>query len=185
MTPADLDFAAGLVAAEHWLSETRATFEAFLSHDPRGCFVAESNGRPFGMCVATGYGAHGFLGELIIVPDHRNKGYGEQLLRHAMNHLTTRGCVSMWLDGDLPAVPLYERLGFRGVGRSLRFLGTIPPIAMTGVGPMSSSDLRDVITIDRAAFGADRSFFLKYRLERQPGLCRVLRRSGRDRKSVV
>jgi predicted N-acetyltransferase YhbS len=179
MTASDLDLAAELVAAEHWLSETRETFEAFLAHDPHGCFVGEFNGERIGICIATAYDRHGFLGELIIIPAHRNRGYGESLLRHAMDYLTSRGCANMWLDGDLPAVPLYERLGFRTVGRSLRFLGRIPPQSAPGAGPMTADDLNAVIALDRAAFGDDRSFFLSYRFEHHPSLCRVLRRGGK------
>lgn len=178
MSAGDLDFAADLTAAEHWLSETRLTFETFLAHDPHGCLVAELNHERIGVCVATAYRRHGFLGELIILPAYRNRGYGETLLRHAMDYLTSRECVSMWLDGDLPAVPLYERLGFRTTCRSLRFLGRVEPRPCGDVVAMTPADLDDLCALDLEAFGDDRTFFLRAKLERFPEYCRALRRDG-------
>lgn len=179
MTAVDLDFASSLTAAERWLSETRLTFETFLAHDPHGCFVAELNRERIGICVATAYGKHAFLGELIVLPAWRNRGHGETLLRHAMDYLIACGCSSMWLDGDLPAVPLYERIGFRTTCRSLRFLGHVEPRVSESVTSMTNADLHDVLELDRTAFGDDRSFFLRARLEHCPDYCLVLKRDDR------
>ena len=74
MRAADLDFCLKAVEAEGWLSETRYTFETFLLHDQSGCLIAEENGQPIGMCVATPYRTCGFLGELIVIPRHRGRG---------------------------------------------------------------------------------------------------------------
>ncbi len=37
--------------------------------DPAGCFVATEGGERIGICVATGYGKIGFIGELIVAAD--------------------------------------------------------------------------------------------------------------------
>ncbi|MCJ7587284.1 MAG: hypothetical protein MUQ00_05195 [Candidatus Aminicenantes bacterium] len=66
MRDADLDFAAESAALENWPSETREAFENFLGYDPAGCFVAEIDGRPAGICVATAYRRSGFVGEIIV-----------------------------------------------------------------------------------------------------------------------
>jgi GNAT superfamily N-acetyltransferase len=178
MTPDDIAFATDCVQREGWLSETRAVFETFHAHDRHGCFIAEHSGRPIGMIVATPYDNCGFLGELIVVPDFRGRGYGGQLMSRAIDYLHGRGCHSLYLDGDTPAVPLYERLGFTTVCRSLRFLGTIELAVHPYVRAMTTDDLATVLPLDREAFGADRSFFLRSKLEQCPHLCRVLTRDG-------
>ncbi len=174
----DLDFAAGYTAAEGWASETRAQFEGFLAHDEGGCLVAEEEGRRIAICVATGYGTIGFVGELIVIPEARGRGVGRALLDRAVEHLQGRGAQSISLDGVLAAVSLYERAGFRKVCRSLRFAGKVRGRERPLVRPMQVGDLDAVRALDRVAFGADRGFFLERRLALYPGWCRVLEQSG-------
>jgi ribosomal protein S18 acetylase RimI-like enzyme len=174
----DLDFFVACVTREGWLSETRASFETFFAHDPEGCFVAEQGGEAIGMIVATPYNTCGFLGELIVLPEHRGRALGRQLMEHAIGYLQIKGIKSIYLDGDTPAVPLYERIGFRVVCKSLRFLGRIEPAPDDSVRSMNSADLDTILQLDRAAFGADRSFFLRRRLETFPNLCHVIDDGG-------
>jgi ribosomal protein S18 acetylase RimI-like enzyme len=178
MLPSDLDFAASCTAAEGWRSETRPVFEDYLSYDPAGCLVAETSGERVGICVATSYGPYGFVGELIVSKAWRGRGIGRQLLEYAVENLRSRGAHSIFLDGVPAAVPLYERVGFRRVCRSMRFSGTLRGQIYPHARPMRNDDLDAVGQIDRVAFGADRSFFLERRLALQPGLCRVLEKDG-------
>jgi GNAT superfamily N-acetyltransferase len=174
----DLDFFVACVTREGWLSETRASFEAFYAHDPHGCFVAEEGDERIGMIVATAYDTCGFLGELVVLPEQRGHGIGRQLMQHAIGYLQATGIKSIYLDGDTPAVPLYERLGFITICKSLRFLGRIESGRGDSVRPMTPADLDIVLQLDRAAFGADRSFFLKRRLDTFPDLCHVIDNGG-------
>ncbi|MCD6249144.1 MAG: GNAT family N-acetyltransferase [candidate division Zixibacteria bacterium] len=178
MRPTDLDFCLKCVTHEGWLSETRQTFEMFLANDHNGCFVAEIRGAPIGMCIATTYEISGFLGELIVVPERRGHGFGHQLMEHAIGYLRSRNCVSIYLDSDLPAIPLYERLGFRTLCDSLRFLGRIESQTRKQMRPLTASDLPIINTLDQEAFGADRSFLIRHRLEQYPTLARGLEREG-------
>lgn len=174
MLESDLDFAAACTASEGWTSQTRGEFEGFIAHDPDGCFIVQAGDRRIGICVATLYGTAGFLGEFIIVPDWRGRGIGRYLMEQAIGYLHSRGVRSIFLDGEPRAVPLYERLGFRKVTRSLRFAGTMTGAAHPAVRPMCAGDLPAVCEIDHEAFGADRSFFLRRRLSQCPELCWVL-----------
>jgi len=174
MIPDDLPRAAGFTAAEGWSSETLATFESFFRHDPAGCFIAEADGEPAGICVATGYASAGFVGELIIRPELRNRGAGRTLLEHAMGYLTARGIGEIHLDGMARAVPLYERMGYRRICRSLRYAGSLEGSTPPGIRPMTERDLPQVLALDREAFGDDRSFFLSHWLQEAPRLCLVL-----------
>ncbi|MEW5869241.1 MAG: GNAT family N-acetyltransferase [Chloroflexota bacterium] len=178
MQAADLDFAARCTLGEGWVSETRQEFESFFAYDPSGCFIAEQDGQPLGIAVATCYGRYAFIGELIVSVAWRGRGLGSQLFAHAVAYLQQHGAENILLDGVLAAVPIYERAGFRGVCLSLRFSGSLPGAAHPHVRPMHASDLAAVCALDRQAFAADRSFFLQRRLEHNPGLCLVYEQGG-------
>jgi predicted N-acetyltransferase YhbS len=154
MKEADLTFAAECTAAEGWVSEDR--------------------GRPVGICVATDYGKSGFIGELIVRPEVRGKGVGAKLLNHGVKVLKDRGVETIYLDGVVNAVDLYERNGYRKVCRSWRFSGELAGKPSTHVRQMSASDLDQVFKLDRLAFGVDRSFFLRRRLVIFPKLSYVM-----------
>jgi ribosomal protein S18 acetylase RimI-like enzyme len=179
MQMADLAFAAECTAAEGWASETYATFEGFYQHDPNGCFLAELAGRPAGICIATPYGRSGFVGELIVRPEARGRGIGAALLNHAVEYLRRHGAVTVYLDGVVKAVPLYERNGFRKICRSLRFSGTLGGESRSDVRAMRTDDLPAVFALDRQAFGVDRSFLLARRLQLFQDLCQVMVEDGK------
>jgi ribosomal protein S18 acetylase RimI-like enzyme len=189
MSPADLDFAAACTEAVGWGAQ-RDEFELFYAYDPQGCLIAETEdsgahaelGVPaklrIGICVATPYDGCGFIGMLIVLPEARGRGVGRRLLERAVAYLHGRGAHTLGLDGVLAAVPLYERLGFRKQCRSLRFSGVLQGRDHPHVRPMHSEDLDAICALDRAAFGADRRFFLTRRLVQGPTLCRVLEQEG-------
>ena len=60
------------------------------------------------------------LMNLAVSPDARRKGIAQALLKALMARLYDRGARSLTLDarvGNVPALSLYERLGFQVVGR--------------------------------------------------------------------
>jgi len=179
MEETDLDFAVLSAAREGWTSEGREEFEAFLLHEPEGCFIAEDQTAPVGISVATSYDTDGFFGELIVAPEARGKGIGRRLLDHAVTYLRDRGTAHIYLDGVIKAVPMYERAGFRAVCPSYRMCGIAEGRDTEGVRTMRPGDLDDVCRLDRDAFGADRRFFLNWILARCPDFCKVLIQNGR------
>lgn len=174
----DLDTAASLALSVGWVSQDRQVFEIFLEHEHSHSFVAEEEGGVIGIIVATSYGRCGFLGELIVREDHRGRGLGRDLLMHATRYLQDLGAESVFLDGAAMAVPLYARNGFQRICPSLRFNGTLPPAPHPAVAPIAASDLPEICRLDRAAFGADRSYFLRRRRELFPDLCLAYRQNG-------
>jgi len=178
MQPSDLDFAAGCTAREGWASETRQEFEGFVAYDPSGCFIAEVDGWQVGLCVATPYAGFGFVGELIVIEAMRGHGIGRRLLEHAVQYLHDGGAQTVYLDGVLAAVSLYERVGFRRVCRSLRFHGHLQAQSHPHVRALRVEDLDVVVALDREAFGAERRFFLERRLSLYPELCWIQEQGG-------
>jgi predicted N-acetyltransferase YhbS len=159
--------------------KTYATLEGFFLNDPGGCLLAEQNNRPVGICVATAYGRSGFIGELIVRLEERGQGVGASLVKQAVQKLMERGAETIYLDGVIKAVELYERNGFHKVCRSWRFTGRLPVEQNPLVRRMETSDLGDVTALDYLAFGADRGFFLRRRLQLFPKLCFVMMDGGK------
>jgi GNAT superfamily N-acetyltransferase len=178
MRESDLDFAAESAALEGWTSETRDAFAAAHDYDPAGAVIAELDGRPVGIVVAVGYGRSGFIGELIVRREARGRGIGPKLFERALQYLKERGAEAIGLDAVERAVPFYEAMGFRAVCRSLRFLGKVEGRRLPGVRPMRREDLSEVLRLDRAAFGDDRSFYLERRFSLYPRFAKVAEREG-------
>lgn len=194
ITPADLEFAAACTAAEGWHSETRGELTYLFNHNRNGCLICETDTGPAGICFATSYGEVGFIGELIVAAEQRGNGIGARLMMRCIASLREAGAKRILLDAAPLAVPLYERLGFRKICRSLRFLKQPAAAAGAGAGAastagsaatagpavraMTPADLAAVNGLDFRAFGADRSFFLSRRLRDNPKLCFVQESSG-------
>lgn len=178
MRASDLDFAATCTANEGWISETRDWLNYFYSHDPNGCFVARLNEKNVGICIATKYQKNGFIGELIVISEMRGKGYGQRLMEHSIKYLRKNCIENIYLDAVQEAVPLYERIGFREICLSLRFVGTISGQPSPYVRTATKNDLRQIFPIDTALFQDDRCFFLKEIARQYSHLCKVYLENG-------
>ncbi|MBN2411127.1 GNAT family N-acetyltransferase [candidate division KSB1 bacterium] len=179
MTPADINFAYACTQAEGWKSETEEDFKGFLDYDPKGCFVAEDQSVRIGICIATAYRECGFIGELIIIKEKRGRGYGTRLFDFAVRYLSAKGIKNIYLEGDLAAVPIYEKAGFRKIVRSLRFVGKIRGQKYSNVRKVTPEDLATICIIDRELFGENRGYFLERRFSLYPDLCFVHERNNR------
>ncbi len=178
MTPRDIEFACQCTASEGWQGETRAVFEAFLRYDVKGCFVGEHGSKPVGICIATRYSENGVIGELVVNRAMRGRGFGTRLFEHSIAYLRACGIENIYLDADLDAVPLYEKIGFRRMCRSRRFVGTIAGRTHREVRHAGPQDVESICAIDRRLFGDDRCFFLTHRLSSFPRLNLVLEIDG-------
>lgn len=174
----DIDFAVHCTAIEGWLSESVNDFENFLAFDPDGCFVAEVDKKPVGICIAVKYDTSGFIGELIVLRDFRGNKIGRALFNHAIEYLYSQDVNSIYLDADLKAVSLYESENFIPLAKSLRFTGKITGKPNINVEPIAESDLQEIFKLDIALFGADRTYFLERKIKAFPSLCKLTRVNG-------
>ena len=177
MTSADLGFAISLTEAVGW-SSIRRDFEELLLFDPRGNFVGEEEGVPIGMVCALTYGPFASIGNLIVVNEFRGQGKGAELMEHAMDYVKNKGTDVMMLDSVPAAVPLYERLGFKKVCRSLRLAGHVEPKLTQRVRPMEGKDLMHILSVDRKHFGASRFLFISSGLAACPEFSTVVEVDG-------
>jgi predicted N-acetyltransferase YhbS len=173
MESADIDFALALTSREKW-SDIRTDFELLIAHSPQAAFVGMEDDKPMGMISAVVYGKTGFIGSLIVLDEYRGKGNGTRLVRFAIDFLERQGVHTMMLDAVPEAVPMYTRLGFKPVCKSLRFTGTVNGSISENVRNITPADIPRVTNLDRIAFGNDRSHFLTTRIRDSPDLCYIL-----------
>ena len=133
-TSTDLPFIIGLIDAdsvtpsgEDVANANSAAYEdalAIVSADPNQLLLmAERNGERIGTFQLTfipGVGRQGMWRCLVeavhVAPEHRNKGYGRQMIAHAIEVCRDRGCGMLQLTsnkGRVDAHRFYRSLGFQ------------------------------------------------------------------------
>ena len=178
MTVADIPFCVAQTAREGWTS-TPADFAVHLAHDPDGCFMATFGGRPAAMVTTTCYGATGWIGNLIVVPERRGARLGSLLMAKAISLLEARGMGTLRLEADPLGIRIYRRLGFLDEYDSPRFrLDSASAPEPHSVAPLVAADLPALTSFDAARFGDDRTRLLPLLLGRARAAFRVPRRGA-------
>ena len=98
----------------------------------------------------------GFIGLYICHPDHRGRGHGRAVWDAAMQRLGDR---TVGLDGVPEQQSNYRRMGFVTAYETVRMTGTLPPSVWGAY--QSVLEVSRVASLDRAAFPADRTDFLR------------------------
>jgi len=114
MTPDDLAALHGacFTTPRPWRADEFATLLA----SPLVALIAEPGGFALVRIIAD----EAELLTIAVQPDLRRKGLGARLLSAALDQTAKRGAVSMFLEvaaTNQPALALYQRAGFRPVGR--------------------------------------------------------------------
>jgi ribosomal protein S18 acetylase RimI-like enzyme len=176
----DIKFALAQTAREGW-DATAELFEACLAHDPDGCFIAEDDGRRVAMVTTTRYRHTGWIGNLIVPPEHRRQGIGQRLMTHAMAHVSGQGVRTIRLEADPLGMNIYRRLGFVDEFESLRFqLSAGARAGRSGAERMTEGDLPAVAAFDAGHFGDRRDRLLEL-LFQQAQAAYCVRESGQVR----
>jgi hypothetical protein len=132
---------------------------AFHATDPDGFFLGELAGEPVGCVSCVRYGASfGFLGQYIVRPAHRGRGYGITLGKAGLAHLAGR---TVGLEGVLDKVGSYERIGFRFAHYTARFAGIGGGANPGGLVRLSAVPFDELVRFDALCFPARREAFLK------------------------
>jgi GNAT superfamily N-acetyltransferase len=169
--PDDLKSCATLSADRGWLPEKRKWGLLLEAAEVFG--IDAPDGGLAGSVTLARYGEdHASVGMMLVAARYGRQGLGRRLLTHLLD---AAGGATVTLFATDMGRPLYERLGFKPVGRSVSFTGTFraapedaapqdaaPATRPAGTTrPAGDADLPSILRIDQAAFGADRSRFIR------------------------
>jgi ribosomal protein S18 acetylase RimI-like enzyme len=126
----------------------------------------------------------GWVSMMVVRTDFQRRGIGRQLLGQCVLDLAAQGLVP-GLDATPAGRELYQALDFRDTWAITRWKcnrpGNAPPDEAGGgieVRAASPADLAAIVTLDHAAFGAERQSVLARLLERAPSLAALALRAG-------
>jgi predicted N-acetyltransferase YhbS len=177
--------AADIAAADDVLRTAFATEDTFqrrlrryLTIQPDGWIVAEEGGSIIGMVGAIEYGTFAYVGMMGVHPDRQGQGVGGRLLRTLLERLDARGIACARLEATDDGRPLYLRHGFvdAGVCHEFRRAGEGPAGEAPGIEV--ASDPAEIIDLDRALFGADRTSLWRWLFTEEAGRILVARVGG-------
>lgn len=134
-------------------------------------------------------GDFAWVSMVLVLPEHRRKGYATHLLRLAIAELENRGLTAV-LDATPAGREVYQHEGFHdcwGFSRLATSSISPPPIDDRGVRLLREGDWPWMLELDRAAFGASRERLLRSLVKRLPqaawvceGKGFILGRDGRE-----
>ena len=121
LTEYDVDFVTRLAENEKW-GYLPCDIKRYMEYDPRGCFIAEVDGKQAGHIFSVRYDKLGWIGLLIVKAEYRRKNIGITLTKKAINYLFNCGVETTRLEAVPEIADLYRQLGFVDEYDSLRFI---------------------------------------------------------------
>jgi [ribosomal protein S18]-alanine N-acetyltransferase len=120
MTAADIPAVAAIERASYTMPWSDATFRGLLRRRDAEMVSAEAGGHVIGYAAFWCVVDQGELGNVAVSADWRGYGLGERLVEEILRRAALRGVREVFLEvrpSNTVARNLYERLGFRPVGR--------------------------------------------------------------------
>lgn len=155
----DLQIFLRLARAEGWRVPE---FERrLLQDDFSGAVQVLGEGEVFcGMVSALAHQRSGWIGNLMVPPRLRRRGYGQSLFAAAVSELERQAVETIWLTASPQGQPLYCRHGFESVGDIERWVLPAGGGARGDVNA-SGSDWIGLRQADRQVWGESREGLLK------------------------
>ncbi len=85
-------------------------------------FALRVGDEPRGFVTVMRHEKSGWIGNLLVDPECRGRGYGSLLFEHAVDALRARNIGSVWLTASEMGRPIYEKRGFRLMGGVVRWV---------------------------------------------------------------
>lgn len=121
-TLADWDIFARLAAAENWRISP-AERQLFCGPWTGHALALKVEGQWGGFVTAVHHQRSGWIGNLIVPPESRGRGYGRRLFAAAVARLERKRLNSLWLTASEQGRPLYEQYGFVKIDEIERWIG--------------------------------------------------------------
>ena len=122
--------------------------------------VAVDGERIVGTGTGSAHGGAGWVGVIFVEAAARGGGLGRRITRRVIEGLEDRGCRTQVLIASPMGRPIYEREGFRELGRQVRFsidgLAADDGAQDPAIRPFTAADRPAVVALDRWATGEDR-----------------------------
>ena len=175
----DRAFGLKLSRQARW-NQTEADWLRLLHLESEGCFVAELDGAAVGTTTTCVLGRVAWIAMVLVDENHRRRGIGTHLLRHALEYLDNRQSPTIRLDATPLGRPVYEKLGFAPEYELARYQGTARPCQ----GPLTMAEVSaetypDIIEFDQVSTGTNRERMLKRLFNEFPQDLRAMRREGK------
>jgi GNAT superfamily N-acetyltransferase len=158
--PADHARCIAICSDRGWIPQGPQWSLTLAESDTFGIDAPDGDGLA-GVVVLTRYGASlAAIGMMVVATRYGGRGLGRALMEHALDAV---GPATVFLTATQMGRPLYAKLGFTPIGRSATYRGEFRsrPGAAAGSRVAGEDDLRAILEVDKAAFGADRGFLLR------------------------
>ncbi|MFA6367369.1 MAG: GNAT family N-acetyltransferase [Bacteroidales bacterium] len=118
------------IRVEVFVKEQNVPFEEdWDEEESENYLIYDNNNIPVGTMRYRDLGEKIKLERVAVLKEHRNKGYGEKLVREVIGEIKQQTPKPITLNSQLPAIPLYQRIGFQQYG-DLFYEADIPHYAM-------------------------------------------------------
>ncbi|MEV1247148.1 GNAT family N-acetyltransferase [Nonomuraea sp. NPDC049750] len=158
LSQADLDACTRLAQDREWPPERHKwgllfeVGEVYGIDAPDGDGLAATN-------ILTRYGHdHAVISMVLTASRYGRQGLAGKLMEHVLRQAGDR---VVWLHATENGRPLYERLGFRTVGRVAAHTGVFQGERSGRTRPATQEDLGAILALDAEVFGTDRSALLR------------------------
>jgi ribosomal protein S18 acetylase RimI-like enzyme len=146
----------------------------------RGWGISLADGTLAASTIVLPYGRFAWVSMVLVLPEHRRRGYATQLLRTALADLARRRQTPI-LDATPAGREVYVQEGFRDTWGFRRFQlnETIAALERsTRVRPLRDADWPELLALDAQAFGASRERLLRALAARLPDAALVAEENG-------
>ena len=144
----------------------------------RGWGITAADGTLAASTLALPYGSKfAWVAMVLVLPEHRRKGYASRLLRVALAEMEKDNRVAL-LDATPAGHEVYVQEGFRDFWSFKRFSLSRAFSVKERAKPLDSSHWPQILALDVAAFGGSREPVLRNLAARQPKAALVAERNG-------
>jgi GNAT superfamily N-acetyltransferase len=191
LTTAQLAGCLALSKSANW-NQNEADWRLMLGFG-RGWGITAEDGTLAASTIVLPYGkSFAWIAMVLVLPEHRRKGFASRLLKRALSENSRSGHTSI-LDATPAGREVYRQEGFKDTWGFKRFSLSAPSLEISqekSIKKINSDAWPQILELDRKAFGADREVVLRHLALRLPQAALVtdggfvLAREGREATQI-
>jgi GNAT superfamily N-acetyltransferase len=174
----DFPFAVSLANTMDW-NMAESDFDFTMGLEPDGCFVLWQGQERVGIATCISYGKIGWFGNLAVKEEHRRKGAGTFLVKHAVDYLRSKGVENVGLYAYQHLVGFYARVGFQPLDQFVVFNGQENITKQQAqLKEARKRDIPALVELDKRCLGWERQRLIDSILREKRNLCHLHARRG-------